>query len=194
MSTRAERSIHNKAITEMANRRAIMVEANRAKMMLDAKPQLEYMKMMKEIVEKIPSSSDKAKSETVSFFDSKIQDLEVDEAGLPRYLYTLTYVSDMGCRYNGVEPRMDKRDFKTTKEIIHFIEVLILSDETHIVKDTYKIPSPSDVDALLGENSAVKHMMFDINVKEDEDDEDDEDDEGYDDIPIFEVLRVRVNY
>jgi hypothetical protein len=188
MSTRAERSIHNKAITEMANRRAIMVEANRAKMMLDAKPQLEYMKMMKEIVEKIPSSSDKAKSETVSFFDSKIQDLEVDEAGLPRYLYTLTYVSDMGCRYNGVEPRMDKRDFKTTKEIIHFIETLILSDETHIVKDTYKIPSPSDVDALLGENSAVKHMMFDINVKDDEDDEDDED------IPIFEVLRVRVNY
>jgi len=103
-------------------------------------------------------------------------------------LYTLTYVSDMGCRYNGVEPRMDKKDFKTTKEIIHFIEVLILSDETHIMKDTYKIPSPSDIDALLGENSAVKHMMFDINVKEDEDDE------GYDDIPIFEVLRVRVNY
>jgi hypothetical protein len=112
----------------------------------------------------------------------------MDEAGLPRYLYTLTYVSDMGCRYNGVEPRMDKRDFKTTKEIIHFIETLILSDDTHIVKDTYNIPSPSDVDALLGENSAVKHMMFDINVKDDEDDEDDED------IPIFEVLRVRVNY
>jgi hypothetical protein len=189
MTTRGERLLQNIAITDMANRRAYIIEANRAKMMLDAKPQLDYMKMMKEIVGKIPSTSDKAKSETVSFFDSKIQELEVDEAGLPRYLYTLTYVSDMGCRYNGVEPRLDKRDFKTTKEIIHFIEMLILSDDTHIVKDTYKIPSASDIDALLGETCPIKFIMFDINVYDE-----DEDDEGYDDIPIFEVLRVRVNY
>jgi len=179
--------MQNIAITDMMFRKAYLVEANRAKMMLDAKPQLEYMKMMKEIVGKIPSTSDKAKSETISFFDSKIQELEIDEAGLPRYLYTLTYVSDMGCRYNGIEPRMDKRDFKTTKEIIHFIETLILSDDTHIEKDTYKIPSASDIDTLLGENSSNKFIMFDINVN-------DEEDEGYDDIPIFEVLRVRVNY
>jgi hypothetical protein len=67
--------------------------------------------------------------------------------------------------------------------------MLILSDDTHIVKDTYKIPSASDVDALLGETSPIKFIMFDINVYDE-----DEDDEGYDDIPIFEVLRVRVNY
>ena len=49
-------------------------EALRQKMMVDSVPKLAYMKMMKDIVDSIPSSSDEAKNETVEFFSTKIEE------------------------------------------------------------------------------------------------------------------------
>ena len=165
-------------------------EALRQKMMVDAVPKLAYMKMMKDIVDSIPSSSDEAKNETIEFFSTKIEELEVDVRGEPRYSYKLHYPIDVGFKANGIKPSFSEKEFTNTKDIIEFVNQLVMSDDTQFVKDTYVIPSPYDLDLMLSTNSKSKHIRFDINVKNDDDDDDDE----YDEVPVFDVNRTRVNY
>lgn len=84
-------------------------EALRQKMMVDAVPKLAYMKMMKDIVNTIPSSSDEAKNEAIEFFSTKIEELEVDVKGEPRYSYNLHYPIDVGFKANGIKPSFSEK-------------------------------------------------------------------------------------
>ena len=163
-------------------------EALRQKMMVDAVPKLAYMKMMKDIVNTIPSSSDEAKNEAIEFFSTKIEELEVDVKGEPRYSYNLHYPIDVGFKANGIKPSFSEKKFTNTKDIIEFVNQLVMSDDTQFVKDTYVIPSPYDLDLMLTNNCKSKHIRFDINARNDEDDDE------YDEIPVFDVNRTRVNY
>lgn len=144
---------------------------------------LAYMKLMKEHAEKIASSSDEVKQETINYFETKIRELEIDVAGSPRYSYNLRYATDFGREANGVKPEFADKKFASTEEIVRFIETLILTDDMLYLSDTYNIPSPSKIDGMLSGDSRITRTKIDIN------DEDEEDDI----VPPFEITRTRIN-
>jgi hypothetical protein len=150
------------------------------KMKSEAGPKLAYMKMMKEHAEKTASASDEAKNETIKFFETKIRELEIDAMGSPRYSYNLRYAIDFGREANGVDPEFANKQFASTEEIVHFIEMLILTNDMLYISDTYKIPSPSDIENMFNPNSRIQ---FNISL----------DDDDYQ-VPPFEVVRTRINY
>jgi hypothetical protein len=144
---------------------------------------LAYLKMMKEHAEKTASSSDEAKQETIKYFETKIQELETDVGGPPRYSYNLRYPTDFGREANGVKPEFAHKQFSNTREIVHFIEMLILRDDMLFISDTYNIPSPSKIDVMLSGDSRITRTKIDINADEEEDDI----------VPPFEITRTRIN-
>ena len=150
------------------------------KMKSEAGPKLAYMKMMKEHAEKTASASDDAKNETIKFFDSKIRELEIDAMGSPRYSYNLHYAIDFGREANGVDPEFANKQFASTEEIVHFIEMLILTNDMLYISDTYNIPSPSNIEKMFNPNSRIH---FNISIEDDD----------YP-VPPFEVVRTRINY
>jgi hypothetical protein len=150
------------------------------KMKSEAGPKLAYMKMMKEHAEKTASASDDAKNETIKFFETKIRELEIDAVGSPRYSYNLRYAIDFGREANGVDPEFANKQFASTEEIVHFIEMLILTNDMLYISDTYKIPSPSDIENRFNPNSRIQ---FNISIEDDD----------YP-VPPFEVVRTRINY
>lgn len=175
-------STHKRSLRDEIRDEVTRMESElREKMMVNATSQLAYMKMMKDIVIAIPSSSDDAKNETIAFYESKINMLEIDAAGLPRYSYTLHYSSDRGDMYR--EPTSVSEEFKTPEEVIHFINMRILTEEDYFINDTYKIPSPSQINTMMGTESKSKSILFDINVTDDE----------YS-VPLFKLTRKRINY
>jgi len=150
------------------------------KMKSEAGPKLAYMKMMKEHAEKTASASDDAKNETIKFFESKIRELEIDAVGSPRYSYNLRYAIDFGREANGVDPEFANKQFASTEEIVHFIEMLILTNDMLYISDTYNIPSPSNIEKMFNPNSRTQ---FNISIEDDD----------YP-VPPFELVRTRINY
>jgi UDP-N-acetylmuramyl pentapeptide synthase len=150
------------------------------KMKSEAGPKLAYMKMMKEHAEKTASASDDAKNETIKFFETKIRELEIDAMGSPRYSYNLRYAIDFGREANGVDPEFANKQFASTEEIVHFIEMLILTNDMLYISDTYNIPSPSNIEKMFNPNSRIQ---FNISIEDDD----------YQ-VPSFEVVRTRINY
>jgi UDP-N-acetylmuramyl pentapeptide synthase len=150
------------------------------KMKSEAGPKLAYMKMMKEHAEKTASASDDAKNETIKFFETKIRELEIDATGSPRYSYNLRYAIDFGHEANGVDPEFANKQFASTEEIVHFIEMLILTNDMLYISDTYNIPSPSNIEKMFNPNSRTQ---FNISIEDDD----------YQ-VPPFEVVRTRINY
>jgi hypothetical protein len=144
---------------------------------------LAYMKMMKEHAEKTESGSDEIKQETIKYFETQIRELEIDVAGRPRYSYNLRYPIDFGHEANGVKPEFAHKRFASTEEIVHFIEMLILTDDMLFLSDTYNIPSPSKIDVMLSGDSRITRTKIDINADEDDDYQ----------VPPFEITRTRVN-
>jgi hypothetical protein len=143
---------------------------------------LAYMKMMKEHAEKTESGSDEIKQETIKYFDTKIQELETDVGGPPRYSYNLRYPTEFGREANGVQPEFADKQFASTEQIVHFIETLILTDDMLYLSDDYNIPSPSKIDDMLSGDSRITRTKIDINADEDGD------------VPPFEITRTRINY
>jgi UDP-N-acetylmuramyl pentapeptide synthase len=150
------------------------------KMKSEAGPKLAYMKMMKEHAEKTASASEDAKNETIKFFETKIRELEIDAIGSPRYSYNLRYAIDFGREANGVDPEFANKQFASTEEIVHFIEMLILTNDMLYISDTYNIPSPSNIEKMFNPNSRIQ---FNISIEDDD----------YP-VPPFEVVRTRINY
>lgn len=159
-------------------------EQNRQKMMTDAKDKLTYLKTVRKLADTTPSSSTEAKNETLAFLDTKIRELMIDAAGEPRYSYNLHYAIDFGREYNGVKPEFTDVKFTSSRELIEFVNQLVLSDDMLYESDTYKIPSAAEIDKHLDESN-LRRMTFDINV-----DEEDEDAP----VPPFGITRTRINY
>ena len=160
-------------------------EQNRQKMMADAKDKLAYLKTIRKLADTTPSSSAEAKNDTLAFLDTKIRELKIDADGAPRYSYNLHYAIDFGREYNGVKPEFTDTTFTSSRELVEFVNQLVLSDDMLYESDTYKIPSASDIDKHLDESN-LRRMTFDINV------ENDEDEKGP--VPPFGITRTRINY
>ncbi len=160
-------------------------EQNRQKMMTDAKDKLTYLKTVRKLADTTPSSSVEAKNETLAFLDAKIRELMIDAAGEPRYSYNLHYAIDFGREYNGVKPEFTDTKFTSSRELVEFVNQLVLSDDMLYQSDTYKIPSAAEIDQHLDESN-LRRMTFDINV------ENDEDEKGP--VPPFGITRTRINY
>ena len=160
-------------------------EQNRQKMMTDAKDKLAYLKTIRKLADTTPSSSAEAKNDTLAFLDTKIRELKIDADGAPRYSYNLHYAIDFGREYNGVKPEFTDTTFTSSRELVEFVNQLVLSDDTMYESDTYKIPSAAEIEKHLDE-SKLRRMTFDINI------DDDEDEKGP--VPPFGITRTRINY
>ena len=145
---------------------------------------LAYMKMMKEHAENTTSASDEVKQETIKYFETKIRELEIDVAGRPRYSYNLRYATDFGREHNGVQPEFAHKRFRSTAEIVEFVNQQVMSDDMLYLSDTYNIPSAADIDAMLDGDSRITRAEIDINADEDDDYQ----------VPPFEITRTRVNH
>jgi hypothetical protein len=145
---------------------------------------LAYMKMMKEHAEKTESGSDEAKQETIKYFETQIRELEIDAVGRPRYTYNLRYPTDFGREHNGVQPEFAHKRFRSTAEIVEFVNQQVMSDDMLYLSDTYNIPSAADIDAMLDGDSRITRAEIDINADEDDDYQ----------VPPFEITRTRVNH
>jgi hypothetical protein len=159
-------------------------EAKRQKMIEEASHELPYMKTLREIAEKTPCGSEKAKTEMLAYFNTKIQDLETDVLGKPRYSYTLNYPIDFGREANGVKPEFAYKTFKSVEEVSKFINEHVKSDDLIFDKEEYKIPDGTWIAMMLEEKTVIE---IDINKEEDDDDDDEA-------VPPFRLSYTMINY
>jgi hypothetical protein len=138
-------------------------EAARQKMMAAAAPKLTYMKSMLALIEAAPTSSDVStcRDEILAGFNTKIQELELDAAGLPRYIYTLSYEMD-----NGDETTRDEKQFNSSQKVHEFIHNWVLSDdgkdEFDYSEKNYTVPSAAEIDSIMETNkyNNPKQILF----------------------------------
>ena len=128
-------------------------EAARQKMMADAAPKLTYMKSMLALIEAAPAPPDVStcRDEILADFNTKIEKLELDAAGLPRYIYTLSCEMD-----NGDETTRDQKHFNTSQKVHEFIHNWVLSDDAKYEFDfsekNYTVPSAAEIDSIMEAN------------------------------------------
>lgn len=139
---------------------------------LTPRQQARREEMMKQAAEKIAS------------LENMIDELRLDAAGKPRYTYNLEYPTDFGREANGVKNTYANRKINSSEEIVEFINQLVMSDDILFCNDTYRIPSASQIDAMLGEECREKIVYLNINV--------DPDDACC--VPEMELTRMRINY
>jgi hypothetical protein len=151
------------AMPDYKKRAAERKEAARQQMMLAAIPKLAYMKSMLALIETAPASPDVSicRIEILAGFNTKIQELELDAAGLPRYIYTLSYEMD-----NGDETTCDQKHFNTSQEVHEFIHNWLLSDdgkdEFDYSEKNYTVPSAAEIDSIMEANkyNNPKQILF----------------------------------
>jgi hypothetical protein len=129
-------------------------EAARQMMMITAAAQLTYMKNMKAIIEATPSTDDTSstKSDTIAFFDSKIEALELDAAGKPRYIYTLNIRDD-----NGDEVTHDVKEFTTSQKVYEYITEM--AENYEYDEEPYTIPSANEMDSIMDTRTCGKDIV-----------------------------------
>jgi hypothetical protein len=158
-------------------------EAAREKMMAIAAAQLTYMKNMKAIIEATPSTDDTSstKADTIAFFDSKIEALELDAAGKPRYIYTLNIKDD-----NGDEVAHDVKEFTTSQRVYDYIHQMVMNDDMKEIYDyeekPYTVPSANEMDVAMDTRTRGKVILT----------VGDDDGSGY--CIVFTLKRRQVNY
>lgn len=162
---------------------AVKEEAARQKMMEEATHKLAYLKTLRDLVDKTPSPSIKAKVEMMKHFNTQIQDLEVDVMGKPRYSYNLHYPTDIGFAPNGREPVFADKKFSSAAEVSKFIREYIEGDDMTFDKAEYTLPSTMTIENML---------MYSTKVEIDVNDEDE--DECEEKVPPFTVTCTRINY
>jgi len=158
-------------------------EAAREKMMATAAPQLAYMNNMKAIIEATPSTDETSstKSETLAFFNNKIEALELDAAGKPRYIYTLNIKDD-----NGDEVTHDVKEFTTSQKVYDYIHQMVMNNDMKEIYDyeekPYSIPSSNEMDVAMDRSTYSKNILT-IG-----------DDDGSGNCLVFTLKRRQVNY
>ena len=168
--------------------RAMMVakeEENRQKMMTEATNKLAYLKMVRDLADKTPCPSIKAKADVMRYFNTQILDLETDVLGKPRYSFNLHYPTDIGFAPNGRPPVFADKKFSSVDEISKFISEYIKSEDMMFDKESYNrlTTTASYIQMMLEESNKC---VIDIN-----DEDEDEDEEK---VPPFTVTCTRINY
>ena len=166
--------------------RAMMEEAeekNRQKMMEEATHKLAYLKMVRDLADKTPCPSIKAKAGVMRYFNTQILDLETDVMGKPRYSFNLHYPTDIGFAPNGRPPVFADKKFSSIAEISKFISEYIKGDDMMFDKENYNLPTVFYIEMMLDESDKC---VIDVN-----DEDEDEDEEK---VPPFTVTCTRINY
>jgi hypothetical protein len=105
---------------------------------------LSYMRMMRQITEKMSTISIKGKGKVIQFFNSQIDELEWSAGIAPRYTYVLNYPTDFG---SIVKPSFVDKEFNTIQEVVDFITEFIKSDAVLFDKEEYKYPTTSFIES-----------------------------------------------
>jgi hypothetical protein len=168
---------------ELNAERARKDEVRRKLMAIEAVDKVVYLQAIREYVKSTKPIFEETKDELMAFLNAKIQDLEVDALGSPRYSYNLHYPTDIGFAPNGRQPVFADKKFSTADEVSEFIRDYIKSDEMTFDKDAYNLPSTSFIEEML-ENSSK--LEIDVN--------DEEEDESEEKVPSFTLTRTRINY
>ena len=166
--------------------RAMMVakeEENRQKMMTEATNKLAYLKIVRDLADKTPCPSIKAKADVMRYFNTQILDLETDVLGKPRYSFNLHYPTDIGFAPNGRPPVFADKKFSSVAEISKFISQYIKSEDMMFDKENYNLPTASYIAMMLDESDKC-----DIDINDEDEDEDEEK------VPPFTVTCTRINY
>jgi hypothetical protein len=137
-------------------------EENRKSMMVQAGPQLEYFKTIKQVVEQkfAEDISDNMKSEytkpahsdLMDFINKNISDLEIDVLGKERYTYIIKINQD------NLDGHTQENDiiFETLEQVHEFIAELVMSDASKELysfdKTPYTVPTPAIIDEILTKN------------------------------------------
>ena len=175
---------------EMKAIRATKEEEMRQKMMEEATHNLEYLKTLRYLAEKTSCGSDKVKTEMMSYFNTKILDLETDVMGKPRYSYNLHYPTDIGFAPNGRPPVFADKKFSSVAEISKFISEYVKENDMMFDKDTYyNIPMAKMLESMFYDNDKISNNVpLEIDINDEDEDEDEEK------VPPFTVTRMRINY
>ena len=168
---------------EMRAMIAAKEDEKRQKMMEEATHKLAYLKIVRDLADKTPSSSIKAKAEVMRYFNTQILDLETDVMGKPRYSFNLHYPTDIGFAPNGRPPVFTDKKFNSIAEISKFIGEYIKSEDMMFDKENYNLPTASYIAMML---DGSDKCVIDIN-----DEDEDEDEEK---VPPFTVTCTRINY
>ena len=184
--TRATRESVSSSACPPAPKRRTREEAeekNRQKMMEEATHKLAYLKTVRDLADKAPSPSIKAKAEIMKYFNTQILDLETDVMGKPRYSYNLHYPTDIGFAPNGRPPVFGDKKFASIAEVSKFISEYIKSEDMMFDKEAYNIPTTKFIESMLGYSDKV-----DLDVNDEDEDEDEEK------VPLFTLTCQRINY
>ena len=143
-------------------KRCLWEEEKHHKKMSEDAEMLSYMRMMRQITEKMSTTSIKGKAEVIRFFNLKIDDLEWRAGIAPRYSYILNY------------PTFADKEFKTIEEVVDFITEFIKSDPILFDKEEYKYPTTSFIES---EFEWYGHAVIDVDE---------------DNVPPFRLTRRRI--
>jgi hypothetical protein len=148
---------------DIRTRAAIRKEAARMLMMETAKPKLAYMKNVLSIIETAPYSEETAttQAEAHAFFNNKIEELELDVAGKPRYLYTLSIAED-----NGDEVTHNSEKFNTSQKVYDYIYNMTMTEDAKemydYATDSYNVPSAAEIDAIMDNAKYSSKNIFSV--------------------------------
>lgn len=155
-------SVHTKT-DDIRTRAAIRKEAARMLVMETAKPKLAYMKNVLSIIETGPYSEDTAtiQAEAHAFFNNRIAELELDVAGKPRYLYTLSIDED-----NGDEATHSTEKFNTSQKVYDYMYNVTMNEDAKDTYDyarkSYTVPSATEIDAIMDTAQYSSKNIFSI--------------------------------
>ena len=171
---------------ELKTKMAAKEETKRKLMALQAVDDVVYLQAIREYADSIECLvSNKAKDELMEFLNAKIQDLEIDALGSPRYSYNLHYPTDIGFAPNGRKPVFADKKFTSTAEVSEFIRDYIKGDDMMFDKDAYN---------LLTSTVSYIEMMLENSNKVEIDVNDEDEDEDEEKVPSFTLTRTRINY
>ena len=136
-------------ITDYKKIAAERKETRRKEMMAAAIPKLAYMKTLLDLIKAAPcSDATTCRNEILADFNTKIANLEVDAAGLPRYNYILSYKMD-----NGDDITHNQKEFNSSQMVYDFINDMVLTedgkDDYDYSEKAYTVPSAAEIDSMM---------------------------------------------
>ena len=121
---------------------------------------LSYMRMMRQITDKMSTISIKGKAKVIQFFNSQIDELEWRAGIPPRYTYKLNYPTDFS---SIMKPSFAEKEFNTIQEVVDFITNSIKYDMILFNKEHYKFPTTSLIES---EFEWYGHVVIDVSEGE----------------------------
>jgi len=169
--------------------RARKDEVRRKLMAIEAVDKVVYLQAIREYVKSTKPMFEETKDELMAFLNAKIQDLEVDALGSPRYSYNLHYPTDVGFAPNGRLPVFADKKFTSIAELSKFIREYVKEEDMMFDKEKYNIPTTKMLESMFQDNDKKSNSTpLEIDINDEEEDEDEEK------VPLFTVSRTRVNY